>query len=254
MGIIRNQKMMPKLFTSSIKNPDSNQKLYRTSQLSKFIIDQQNVNQQITESFKGVQQEMKVNKSEQEQYFHEVISQIQKQEHMQSHFDNRLVQHELINRTLLDRIQHLEKINEEIKLKLESDTAIHQAILDGITAQDHFGQRVSQKIGENEDMLDSINAQLTKQEELYENLSQTLELQEAFHQTIMDKLDQQEALTQKISRQLDHLKSIIFERFSYVTEKIEHSWKTTSNYISGFFSKTEDNHDLEEEIVDNRKQ
>ncbi|MBM6619473.1 hypothetical protein [Bacillus suaedaesalsae] len=254
MGIDRNNRIKPKLFTSSINNANSNQHLYRTSPMTKFIEEQQKVNERISESYTDVYDLMKVAKTEQNKYFTEVITQIQKQEHTQTRFGNRMEQQELVNQTLLDRILHLEKINLEMKKKLESDEIIHQAILDGLTAQDNFGQKISQKIFENEGMLDTINDQLSKQEELYKNLSETLALQEAFHKTIMERLDQQEAITQKISRQIDHLKSIIFERFSFITEKLENSWKTTSNYLFGYLSKSDDKHETEEEFEETRKQ
>lgn len=244
MGIDPNHR--PKLFTSSLKHSQSNQESYKTSPITKFIEEQHKVNERMSNSFTDVHQLMKVVKSEQNQYFNEVISHIQKQELAHSQFGNRMDQHELVSKTLLDRIHHLEKLHLEMKKKLESDELIHQAILDGLTAQDSVGQRVSQKLLDNEGMLDTINEQLTKHEQLYEKLSETLGLQEAFHQTIMDRLDQQEAVTQKISRQIDHLKGVIFERFSFLTEKLENSWKITSNYLFGFLSK-EDKEEAEKQ-------
>lgn len=252
--IYNNKNIYPKVFIAPTKAPDSsNQNLYRTNYITQFIEQQQTMNKKMSCSFKDMNQHMLESKLEHKHYFDKMLSQISKQEDSHQHFTNRMENQENASQSILARVQQLERLNYEIKNTLEGDGLVNQAIMDQLSAQDHFSQEISNKLKENDKLLESINSQLKKQEELYESLTEKLSLQDVYHQTVMDRLESQEALVQKVTRQLDNLKGIIFERFSNLSEKVENSLKSTSNFLFRFITKDDEVYKNENKIEEIEK-
>lgn len=54
-----------------------------------------------------------------------------------------------------------------------------------------------------------------------EELNKKLQEQEQASKSIMERLHRQEAIAEKISRQLDHLKAVVYERASHLTDRFE---------------------------------
>jgi hypothetical protein len=230
MTIFQNKKVYPKVFiSSSQENKLLNQDLYRTNYMKQYIEQQQNMNQTLSDSFHQVNQQLMDSKVEQQHYFNQLFSKFAVHDENHLQFQNRIEDQEQANKSIFERVQHLEKFSYDLRSKVDSDELMNQAIMDGLTSQNHFIQEIVQNFKTNDQTLESIHLQLARQEELYHNLTEKLEIQEAFHQILMERLDNQEAIAQKITRQLEYLKGVIFERFSHLTDKIETTLKFTTN-------------------------
>jgi len=75
-----------------------------------------------------------------------------------------------------------------------------------------------------------MSLQLEKQEERYDEIAKQLEVQEVFHSTVMERLDVQEALTQKLIRQLENLRTVVYERASFISQRVEENFKKNKNH------------------------
>ncbi|WP_456279151.1 hypothetical protein [Bacillus sp. AK128] len=223
-----NNSAQAKLFTSSLDNRRSNQYLFRTSDIKEYMEQQKEMNQTLSASILKMNHQMHDTKLEHMNHFNQFIS---KHEDSNLKLQNRLGEQEQTSQFILERIYHVEQLSQELRKKMNNDELMSQVIFDGLNAQDQTTQELSKHIKANDQTLEFIHQQLVSQEDLCKTLSEKLEIQEAFHQTLMERLDSQEALTQKISRQLEYLKGVIFERFSFLTDKIENSFKFTTGFF-----------------------
>ena len=80
----------------------------------------------------------------------------------------------------------------------------------------------------NEEISREVKEQVTHQQRLSEQLVKQKDLQ----QTILSRLAKQEGLTERMMKQVDHLRSVLYERSSFLAEKIGGTYSTTSHFIS----------------------
>ncbi len=234
--IYQNKDLLPKVFISlSTETECPNQNLYRTNYIKQFIEQQEDANEKATKSMKSINQNISDNQKKQEEYFSIISSQLTQQDELLLNFNDQIINQELANQATLVKMENVEKLNHDLKNKLESNDLINQVIIDQLSNQDHITQEIARNMQDNEVMLKSISLQLVRHEELQQQLNEKLELQEVFHQVILERINHQEALTEKITRQIEHLKGVVFERFSHLSDKLEASLKHTSNFILDFF-------------------
>lgn len=75
--------------------------------------------------------------------------------------------------------------------------------------------------GQNEALASKI------EQHLYTQISK----QEEFELEVIERLDKQEAITEKLMRKMDDFRSILYERTSFITDKIEKGYHSTSAYL-----------------------
>ncbi|WP_246941604.1 hypothetical protein [Bacillus pinisoli] len=218
----------PKLFTSSLDRSLSNQILYKTNYIKEYMEQQKEMTETLSASISRVNDDIHTTKLEQQNFFHHLVT---KQENSNIQLHNRLGNQEETSKSILDRVAHVEQLSHDLRKKMTNDELMNQVIFDGLHSQDQVSKELANHLKSNDQTLEFIHQQLVNQEELCKTLSEKLEIQEAFHQTVLERLDSQEALTQKISRQLEHIKGVIFERFSTITEKLENSIKYTASFF-----------------------
>ncbi len=102
---------------------------------------------------------------------------------------------------------------------------LHQMLVDEQAVDHEFRMQVSES---SKEMACKMNVQLDHQQQLSEQILQ----QEDAQKVVIARLDNQEGVTDKIGRQLDHLRSILYERTNYLTEKIENSYTMTASYLA----------------------
>ena len=76
-------------------------------------------------------------------------------------------------------------------------------------------------------------------QEFKEQIAKQILQQEDVQQAFMSRLDNQEGMTEKMVRQLDHLRSMLYERTNFLTEKIENSYTMTTSYLAKLLTSSE---------------
>ncbi|MCM3163885.1 hypothetical protein KDJ21_015740 [Metabacillus litoralis] len=216
----------------------SNQDSYRRNYLHEFIQSQQNINSQLKNASTQVNTLVHETKVEQKHHFDQLSRKLENQEERTTPLLDNIQKQEEAYKVLLERFEAIEMFNQELLKKHEDEGLLNQAIVDQLTIQDTAVQNLSiklEKFGENHD---DLNDKLAEQNEINEQILKTVEIQEAFHKTILQKLEQQEAINLKTSRDVDSLKATLFERISYVIDKIEENYRHVTGFINQFFTKT----------------
>jgi chromosome segregation ATPase len=183
--------------------------------------------------------------------------------------NNRIAALEGLNKEILEIIENEEPIKQEILEQISCQEAAIQALSRKIDKFDAFSEEALSNFKAQEDMKAELSKSLDvqevfhntvmerldqqfasfseeaekkikAQEQLKEELNMKLSEQEQASKSIMERLHIQEANTEKISRQLDHLKSIVYERASHLTERFEKSLKQLAKPVHSFFVKQEE--------------
>ncbi|EIJ78137.1 hypothetical protein PB1_11274 [Bacillus methanolicus PB1] len=237
MTLYVNGKMEPKLYITQSSPQDPNQNLFHLNYVSQFIEQQQSVNQQLNDSFQEVNGLLKNAKSEQTNYFEEVLNRFEHQETFSEHLASLLKKHEQTSRVILERLHELEQLQKGIEKQAVGEGLVHQAILDQLSFQDQRFEGLATKLEEYGRLNQEFKHQLENQQSIFNDISQKLNNEEIYHKTVMERLDQQDALSHKLLRQLDHLKENIFERFSQISEQLQLHFRISASYFISFFSK-----------------
>lgn len=215
----------------------SNQESFRKNYLQEFISQQQEMNNTIKNATHNVNILVNEAKYEQQKQYQYVLKELEQQEARTTPLIQNANKQDEAYKLLLQRLDKIESFNQEILKKYENEGIINQAIVDQLTIQDSAIQKLSKNIEQYDGQNKSLSEQIEDQNKMYEEIMTTLELQEAFHKTILDRFDNQEALNQKMSRDIDSLRSALYERISYVIEKIDSNYKQITSYVSKLISK-----------------
>jgi hypothetical protein len=148
----------------------------------------------------------------------------------------------ICNESFSSQLNKQEEVYHNLLNKIEKEESVKEAILDSLMLQEAATNKLSQKLANQEQLYNGLLARLESQEKLFTKLAEKLALQEVFHQTLMEKLEQQEAANFKVERQLDSLKENMFERFAYMTEKVENNFKHMFRILIRFFTRQDKHH------------
>lgn len=225
------------------KNPStlklsSNQESFRKNYLQEFIKQQSDMNASLKNSSIEVNMLVNETKVEQLQQFSHVIKQLDQQNQRTTPLLENINKQEEIYHTLLERFEAVDQFNDKLIKKYENEGLINQVIVDQLTIQDTEINQISKKVEEYRNLNYSLTEQLEEQIRINGDILNSIELQESFHKTILERLDHQDAINQKMSREIDNLKATLFERISFVVDKIEENYKQITGYITQLFSKT----------------
>ncbi|KAB2330208.1 hypothetical protein F7731_20725 [Cytobacillus depressus] len=252
MGLYTNGQIVPNLYNKKLQIKDTpNQDSFRVNYLQEVLQQQEAINRklsdayeeidvQLTESFKDMHQILKRSSSKQDKDIVDIMIRLENQEEMMQQFLGKMHNQESNNKIILDRLSELEKRNIQIAESLKNESLINQAILDQVSVQHASTEALAGKINEFESIAENFSGQLMKQETIYEEISKQLEVQEVFHTTVMQRLDEQEALVQKIGRQLDNFRSVFFERVTYLSDKMESGIRQLVRPVKSYFIQPEE--------------
>ncbi|MFB7140191.1 hypothetical protein ACFCYN_11095 [Gottfriedia sp. NPDC056225] len=224
MGLFINKNEHPDVFKNNEKIQTANQGLVRHNYLAELMEEQQKNNMNLEKSISDLKPHYEQLEELQTNQWNHVINQINSlivSNHEREKFDSAMIQ----------RLQILDA-NES----LEKQTLIDQMISLNKAYTD-LTKRLEKSESDNQTLSLQLNQLIEKQNEVAHSLLQ----QEEFQHGVLDRLDTQEALLERVSHQLNNIRSIIFERASYLTTKIEDSYKLTSDYIYKLIKGSEKN-------------
>ncbi len=242
MGLFINEYQNPGVFknTAEIKAP--NQTEYRCNHLSEFILDQNTANEAFLRAIKGL-------RKSQYHYGHQQITQSYEMNAKLQELKELNIKHELVEKQVYNWLEKLEQQNHTIQLlikdeqlgkndltvqieklddtqnaimsrlehaevtqvcivnKLEDLSLENKEVLSHIEKVDIFNDEIMNKVNEQNQFRQIINEQFNNLEDGQKELT--------------NRVDNQEGLMEKILRQIDHVRTSLFERTSFLEEKME---------------------------------
>lgn len=224
MSLFINSNSHPTLYkgNQSIKAP--NQTMFKSDYLREILKEQLQLNHHVQQTMKGLKQSLQKHQLNEADRWKNVNRDIDLLKRKQEHQENFEIQarewlemlernsHEL-HRLLEDSSMENKDILTEIK-KLHQSNAI---ILEQLEKFDVTNEQLSNK------MSDLANQQ--------ERVTEQISLQNNKQDQVLDQLENQEAMMEKSYRQVNNIRSILFERTSFITEKIEESYKLTTSML-----------------------
>lgn len=232
MSVPENRSNKTKVHLSIPENPPSNQNVYHQHYMEEMLRSQERINQKLSQSIESIGDLLETRNNDQQESNTAMTTRMEKHELNQVTILNNLT---TLEKTVLEKLANMNKEQQALIQLVDKEEIFHQSLLAQLTTQDHTTNRLMFKIKElEENLLAEITGQI--QDSKHE-LSTKIEVHDVYHQTVMERIDQQEAQTHKLNRQLDSLKSVIYERFAILTEKIELQSKQMLKTFSGYFFK-----------------
>ncbi len=236
---IKNQQN-PLLYKHPIQvKATSNQDIYRRNYLQEFIKSQQNINGELKNASIKINSLLYETKLEQKQQYTHLSKQLEDHEKRTTPLIDHINKQDEAYKMFLQKFKAIDTFNQEILKRYEEEELVNQAIIDQLTHQDTAMHQLSKKIDQFENHQTNLSSQLDSQTDINDQILKTIEIQESFHKTILERIDQQEAINLKTSRELDNLKATIFERISYIVDKIEENYRHITGYVGQLFTKTQ---------------
>ncbi|MFT8322172.1 MAG: hypothetical protein ABF649_14835 [Bacillus sp. (in: firmicutes)] len=216
-----------------------NQKMYHQNFLQDHLQNQQIAYDKLTELILAMQQTINKNQHVQQGKFEKMNHKLLTQESISNELLTSIADQQSTSKSYENKLEALEVLAAENTKVLAKEATINQAILDQVSYQEQTVRSLTSQIQDFSNLSNQMNDKLDKADKNYQHVAETLELQEIFHQTLVEKMDANEANMNKITRELDMLKSIIFERFHSLTDKLETNFKSISKPVQRFFLQKE---------------
>ncbi|MGM8212281.1 hypothetical protein ACLIBH_05715 [Virgibacillus sp. W0430] len=243
MSLFINAEAHPNLFMNTNRLQAPNQAYYQYDTLSEWKKEQHNINESITESIRKI----KVLYNLQE------ISRQRSEEAFAQQLETYRVHYGNFKSDVLERLAMLEESEAQLKQLLEEETVLNKQARKQITEIHQSNKKLLHELHQFQDASKTVSAQvdaclslqkqtitqLSDQSAQYEHISEELKKQADDQQQVQTKLQNQEALVEKALRQLDHIRSVLYERSSYLAEKVESGYDRTASYVYHLLTKSE---------------
>lgn len=222
MGIYFKDQLKGKLYQNKGHIKAHQQSEFYESHVSIWMKQQQQINDLMQRSMELMQRQSRFQEERQREKWDQINVQMKQLKEDK--------QQEKLMEKLLAKMGQIEENQNNLKQEREKDK--------------HFQQQVQEQMNQ-------LMQQYRQMEEQLENITGQIENLELQAKETSQRLEEQEAITQKIVRQLDFIRSIIFERTSYVTGKMDEYFQYVKDAISP--SALHRNRPLFEEKVEKEK-
>ncbi|MEE6451030.1 hypothetical protein RAH41_10700 [Gottfriedia acidiceleris] len=222
MGLFINKNEHPDVFKNNETIQTPNQGLVRHNYLAELMEEQQKNNMNLEKSISELKPRYEQLEELQTNQWNHVKNQI-----------NSLIgsnrEREQFEKIMIQRLNTSDK-NESLE---------KQSLIDKMISLNEAYTELAKRLEKSESDNQALSLQLDKLIEKQNEVAHGLLQQEEFQHGVLDRLDTQEAMMDRISHQLNNIRSIIFERASYITTKLEDSYKLTTDYIYKFINGTD---------------
>lgn len=133
----------------------------------------------------------------------------------------------------------LEETNEKLYQKLDEEGLLKQEIVDEMRQIREANQTVLNQLGDHESLNRELTAKMDDLIQLQQTMAEAVSKQHEDQQTTLHSLEKQDALMEKTLRQVTNLRSALFERTSFLAEKVENSYKLTSSFLYNVVSESD---------------
>ncbi|MBS4205424.1 hypothetical protein [Lederbergia citrea] len=218
MGLFINKGEHPDVFKNNEKINEPNQQFSKIDYLSELVQEQKKAYISLNDSFQKLKLLSEQQDNTQAIRWKEIGSQLNELKASYYH-------HEQFENQVIEWLTKLDQKNVEA---LENEDSFKQELMEEINRVSLSNKEIMEKCeSTNQELAIQINEQFQLQKQLSDQMSK----QEDRQNEVISRMDDQEALAEKILRQIDHIRSILFERTSYLAEKIENGYKVTSSYV-----------------------
>ncbi len=215
MGLFINRQSHSDVFNNKGDLVEHNQSQSKIDSLTQWMQEQQEVNASLNRHIGDLEMLLKQQKKVQSNQLTTIRN------HLKGLQDNDF-QHEQFENNVTKSLTRLDDKQEEFHQMLADEQGVNQV----------FRMQVSES---SKEMAIKMNEQLDHQQEIVERILQ----QEDAQKVVISRLDSQEGVTEKMVSQLDHLRSILYERTNFLTEKIENSYTMTASYLAKLLTNPE---------------
>ncbi|KAA0964958.1 hypothetical protein FQ087_01125 [Sporosarcina sp. ANT_H38] len=232
MGLFINKNGHPDVFKNNADILGWNQEHYKIDPVAEWMKEQREMTHAVGDQFNIMETLLKQQKNAQsnqlksihnrlneikesdfrhEKFGNDVMESLKKVETKNKLLQRTLMHEQIINRELIGKVNEVSQSNEEIVNRMETLTSADEEIMVKMNEQLDYQKLLSEQILEQKDVQNDM----------------------------LSRLDNQEGLLGKVIRQLDYLRSVLFERTNFLSEKIEGGYSITSSYISKLIARSD---------------
>lgn len=224
MGLYINQENMD-IYKNNKKIEEPNQGLFIRNHVEEMIKEQKRINNSLHRSFHRLKWLQQQNEYRQSGQWQEVDGKLKELKEINQ-------QHEKLESQVISQLKKLESENHRVQQLLGDGQLSKKELSEQLTAIGRTNQLIVEKLEAYGEENEKLASKLNQQGEMQQQLSEQISKQEDTQTEVIEKLEIQEALTEKITRQIDYFRSILFERTSFLAEKIENGYQLTSSYVA----------------------
>jgi len=232
VGLFINKNGHPGVFKSNANILGRNQEHYKIDPLVEWMKEQSEATSSVGDQFnimESLLKQQKNSQSNQLKSIHNRLNEIKKSN----------IRHEKFGNDVMESLKKVETKNEMLQSTLKHERIINREFIGKVNVVSQENEEIVNRMetltSSNEDIVVKMNEQLDYQKLLSEQILKQNDVQK----DMISRLDKQERLLGRIIRQLDHLRSVLYERTSFLTEKIEGSYSMTSSYISKLLTRSD---------------
>lgn len=235
MGLFMNTDMHPTVFKNNKRIQEPNQTYFEYNHFSELMLEQQRLNETFHTSIKRInmlyQQQSFMQKKKWAMFENELEELKSKERQFKQYVMGRfkMLEENLqkLHNVMENEIASSEEAREDIRqLRLANDEILNE-LNEFQSLHDTITQKLNESLYIQKNMTNQLANHKDQQEEVVEQILTYVEDQ----QEVKNKVESQEALLEKVLRQMDHFRSILYERSSYLADKIDDSYQITSSYV-----------------------
>lgn len=225
MGLFINDEINRGIYKNKGEITEPNQGFFRRDHLSELLKEQRKVNDALHHSMLGLKVLSEQQGYKQSGQWEEISNQLNELKGMNH-------QHEKIESLVVERLKGLEIDNRRMQGMLEHEHLTEQEMESQLKSLSRSNQEIADQLKKFSLENDEIGTKMDEQHKLQKKMADQMANQEDKQHEVLNRLDNQEALTEKITRQMEHYRTILFERTTYLAEKIEEGYNLTSSYFT----------------------
>lgn len=232
MGLFINRNGHPDVFKNNIGILGRNQEHYKIDPLAEWMQEQREATHSVGDQFNIMEtllKQQKNSQSNQLKSIHNRLNEIKESD----------IRHENFGNDVMESLKKVETKNEMLQRTLEHERTINREFIGRVNEVSQINEEIVNRMetltSANEEIVVKMNEQLDYQKLLSEQILTQKDVQK----DMISRLDNQEGLLGKIVRQLDYLRSVLYERTHFLSEKIEGSYSMTSSYISKLLTRSD---------------
>ncbi|WP_102026269.1 hypothetical protein [Salirhabdus sp. Marseille-P4669] len=224
MALFINSGDHPNVYKNNTQLKEPNQGYLRIDYFSEMVKEQKKLNKTMVTSFQDLQRAYEQQRNIQISQWKEVGNRLK--ELQQSD-----MQHEEFETKTKHWIAELNQNSEQLHAMLESESALNREVIKQINELSQSHNEVLNQISQYDLSNQELYNQMSQLMDLQKDMLNRVHVQDEKQNQMLGKLDNQEALMEKTHRQVTHLRSILYERASFLAEKMEESY----NVMASFF-------------------
>ncbi|SHG01869.1 hypothetical protein [Ornithinibacillus halophilus] len=232
MGLFINSGLHPDVYQNNSDIEEPNQDYFQTDYFKDLLAEQKKLNETLTKNVKNINKRHQQYELSQLEKWRSVSEQLDFIKEGQNH-------HEKFEREAREWLIMLEERNKELHQLLEQEGDSKQEILEEIQKISQTNEEIASKLTQYESFSEQLTEQMNQLVELHHGISNQMKKQEGKQDEVISSVENQEALMEKTLRQVDFVRSVLFERTSFLADKIENSYNLTSSMIYKLVTGTE---------------